>query len=332
MSRPFISIIIPARNEEQFIGKSLRSIFNSDYPREYYEIIVVDGMSEDKTIDIINKFKVKYDNLKLLRNPKKITPVARNLGVKAARGDYIMIFDAHSTAPKDYIQKCVEHITETGADNVGGIVCTVPRENTLKGRVIARILSSEFGVGGSKFRIGATKPEEVDTVPFGFYRRNVFDRIGYFNENLIRNQDIEFNLRLKRAGGKILLFPDIQLVYLSRSTFKSFWKNNFLNGFWVIYSSKFADTPFSIRHLIPFFFLIFLITGGLLAFVGKFFMFSYFTILGFYFLLDILFSLKIARKERNIKAFFLALFGFISLHISYGLGSLIGFLKLGGKK
>ncbi|AKI96523.1 glycosyltransferase family 2 protein [Kosmotoga pacifica] len=330
---PVVSVVIPARNEEQFIGKCLDGFLNQDYPLDSMEIIVVDGMSEDRTSKVVEEYSKKFPLIRLIKNPRRTTPVALNLGIKEAKGKYILFSGAHSEIPKDYVSKFVKYITEYNADNVGGLVLTVPRRDTLKGKVIAEILSSKFGVGGAKFRTGIDQPEEVDTVPFGFYRRDVFEKVGYFNEKLVRNQDIELNLRLKRAGGKIMLFPDVVLTYFSRSTFKEFWKNNFGNGFWVIYGSKFSKLPFSLRHLVPLLFVIFLLAGGVLSLFSHHARNIFIAVFGLYMMLDILYSIPISKKLKSLKAFFLALFGFLSLHISYGLGSLAGIFKLivGGK-
>ncbi|OAA26589.1 glycosyl transferase [Kosmotoga arenicorallina S304] len=331
----FVSVIIPARNEEKFIARCLESFLKQDYPQHLIEIVIVDGMSEDNTEKIVSKFISKHPNIKLLKNEKRITPVALNIGIKNAKGDYILFSGAHSEIPPDYVSRCVKYLEEYEADNVGGVVITKPRENTTKGKVIVELLSHPFGVGGSKFRTGVNKPTNVDTVPFGCYRREAFEKIGLFNEHLIRNQDIELNLRLKRAGGKIMLFPDISLTYYARSTFKELWKNNFGNGFWVVYADKFSKLPFSLRHLVPFFFVLFLSIGSILSFFSFYTREVFLAILSLYMILDFVFSLSIAKKLKSLKAFFLSFFGFLSLHVSYGLGSVVGFLFVlfsGGKK
>ncbi|WP_367357256.1 glycosyltransferase family 2 protein [Mesotoga sp.] len=334
MKEPLVSVVIPCRNEEKTIKRCLDSLIHSDYPLNRLEIFVVDGKSEDRTREVVNMISSENSQIRLLSNDKRITPVARNIGVEAARGDYIMFFDAHSTASFDYIRKCVELIQETGADNVGGVLKTLPSEETILGRVISEVLSSRFGVGGSKFRTGVETVQEVDTVPFGFYRREVFDKIGLFNENLVRNQDIEFNLRLKRADGKILLSPEIQLTYLSRSDFRSFLKNNFGNGFWVVYASRFSKTPFSLRHLVPMVFTIFLLFGLLLPFLPVFFTYLWLIPSALYVALDLLFSLRIMSKCTENVFLFLAFFLFPLLHAFYGMGSIAGLFRLifGGKR
>lgn len=325
---PFVSVVIPARNEEEKISLCLESLLGSDYPKNCFEIIVVDGMSEDRTAKIVESLSQHHQNIKLLYNEKRITPVARNIGIKASSGEYIMFCDAHSVVSFDYITKCVKHIQETDADNVGGVVRTRPASESVLGKTIAGVLSSRFGVGGAKFRTGVSSPEEVDTVPFGFYKREVFERIGMFNENLIRNQDIEFNLRLKRKGGKIILFPDIDLIYFCRTTLKSFMKNNYTNGFWVIFASRFSSKPFSFRHVIPLTFVLYLSLGILLPLFSVRVALVWTVPLLFYMTLDILFSVKIVREIRSIKSFFVAVMIFPLLHVCYGTGSLAASVKL----
>ncbi len=324
---PKVSVIIPARNEENFIEKCIESFLTCDYPKELIEVIVVDGMSEDRTREIVGEISRRDDRVLLVHNERKITPVALNLGVKASKGEYIFFSGAHSEMPSDYVSKCIKNSIETGADNVGGVMKTEPRVKSAVGIAISKVLSSPLGVGGAKFRTGVSKPTEVDTVPFGCYKREVFDTIGYFNEKLVRNQDIEFNLRLKRAGGKIILFPDIELTYYSRSTFKELWKNNFGNGFWVVAAKRYAKVPHSTRHLVPLAFVLFLLLGPIISLVTSFFSFIYISLLAIYFVAVILFSLAHAMETKRQDVFFAAIVTYPVLHISYGVGSLLGFLS-----
>lgn len=330
---PKVSVIIPARNEEKFIEKCIESFLTCDYPKELIEVIVVDGMSEDGTRKIVRELSERDIRVLLVNNEKKITPVAMNLGVKASKGEYIFFSGAHSEMRSDYISKCIRHALETGADNVGGIMKTEPRISSTVGIAISKVLSSPLGVGGAKFRTGVTKPIEVDTVPFGCYKREVFDRIGYFNEKLVRNQDIEFNLRLKRAGGKIVLFPDIELTYYARSTYRELSKNNFENGFWVIAAKKYAEVPYSKRHLVPLMFVLFLLLGFLISLVVTYFLFVYISLLVTYFVTVIIFSFSHALEAKKLNLLFAAIVSYLVLHISYGVGSLLGlFSLLSGEK
>ncbi|MFH1096813.1 MAG: glycosyltransferase family 2 protein [Candidatus Desantisbacteria bacterium] len=326
-----VSIIIPCRNEERFIGKCLDSIIANDYPEDKLEVLVVDGMSEDGTRVVIEKYAQQSTNIKLLNNLGKIVPTAMNLGIKKAKGDIIIRVDAHNIYPKDYISKTVYWLEKTNADNVGGIWVTLPATDTLKAKAIALSLSSPFGVGNSMFRIGVKEPTYVDTVPFGAYRKEVFDKVGLFNEELVRNQDIEFNLRLKKAGGEILLVADIISYYQARSNLKDLFKQNFLNGFWVIYSMKFAKLPFSIRHLIPFAFVFSLLSSFIFSFLYKPSIYPFAFIISTYMITNISFSLWISLKK-DLKYLPFLIISFLTLHFSYGFGSIWGVIKLGVNK
>ena len=200
--KSFISIIIPCRNEEKFIGKCLDSIIAQDYPKNSIEILILDGRSTDRTREILKKYTQKYSFIKVLDNPKKIQTTALNIGIKKARGEIIIRMDAHNIYEKSYMSKCVTYLRKYDVDNVGGICVTLPANNTIIAKSIALALSHPFGVGNVYFRIGSKNPRFVDTVPFGCYKKEIFEKIGLFDENLVRNQDIEFNLRLKRQEEK----------------------------------------------------------------------------------------------------------------------------------
>ena len=214
---PFISIIIPCRNEEKFIRECMDSIINNDFPNNRLEIMVVDGQSEDSTREIVRRYSDKYSFVKILDNQKKIVPAALNMGIKNSKGDVILRMDSHNVYEKDYITKCVKYLMEYDIENVGGVCVTLPGADTVIARCIALALSQPFGVGNSQFRIGLKEPKYVDTVPFGCFKKEVFEKNGFFDEDLIRNQDDEFNLRLIKNGGKVLLAPDKEeLVWYSQ--------------------------------------------------------------------------------------------------------------------
>lgn len=247
-----VSVIIPCRNEEKYIGKCLDSIIAQDYPKDKFEVLVVDGMSEDDTQGIVENYVQKHSYIRLLDNPKKITPCAFNIGIRNAKGQIIMIMGVHAAYEKNYISKCVKYLEKFGVDNIGGIMKTLPGEKTIVAKAIALCLSHPFGVGNSYYRTGYfKKPKWVDTVFGGCYKKGVFEKVGLFNENMVRNQDYEFNLRLKKARGKILLFPEVVAYYYP--------KPNFKDSFWVTYPLKFGIKGFSWRHLVPLIFVLGLI-------------------------------------------------------------------------
>ncbi|MCK4781649.1 glycosyltransferase family 2 protein [Candidatus Parcubacteria bacterium] len=318
-----ISVIIPCRNEEKFIGQCLDSIITQDYPTKNLEILVIDGMSQDRTREIIEKFKIQ-----IIDNPKKIIPCALNIGIKQARGEIIIRMDTNAIYAKNYISKCVSCLQKYKADNVGGVIKTLPKKNTIFAKAITLALSHPFGVGGSHFRAGSKKPRWVDTVYGGCFKKQIFEKIGFFNENLARSQDMEFNLRLKKAGGKILLVPDIISYYYPSSTLTDFFKHNIKDGIWAIYPLKFVKMPFRLRHYIPFIFTSSLLGAGLLAFFFPIFLYLFLLIFSSYFLTNMYFSVKIALRERDLRYLLIMPITFAIRHIGYGLGSILGLIKL----
>jgi len=324
-----VSVIIPCINEERYIGKCLDSLVSQDYPKEKMEVFVVDGMSEDRTREVINKYVEKYSFFKLLDNPKKFTPFALNTGIRNSKGEIIIRMDAHATYIKDYISKCVKYSKEYGADNIGGTVKIIPKTNTLIAKTIALSLSNPFGVGNAYYKSGYSgQPKWVDTVFGGCYKREVFEKIGLFNENLVRSQDMEFNLRLKKAGGKILLVPDIIAYYYPKSNFKEFFVHNFKDGIWAIYPLKFVKIPLCLRHYIPLIFVSGLLGTGLLGIFFPIFFWLFLFIIGVYFLVSIYSSFKIMIGEKDFRYFFVLPVVFAARHFGYGLGSFWGIVKL----
>ncbi len=328
---PAVSVIIPCRNEERFIANCLDSIICNDFPKERLEVLVVDGMSEDRTREIVEKYRKEHLFIRLINNSKKLTPFAFNEGIRNSHGDLVMIMSAHATYEKDYIKKCVSASQEYDAENVVGIWKIVPRGDGFIDKAIVLALSSSFGVGNAKYRTSFNKKNEaeyVDTGAYGCYKKDVFKKIGLFNENLNHSQDMEFNLRLKKAGGKTLLLPDTIVSYFARTDFKSFCKHNFRNGVWVILPFKYTTSrPVSFRHLIPITFVSSLIISGILSLFLQIFIWPFLFIICSYFLCNMYSSAKIAIKKKDIRYFFMMPIIYSFLHITYGLGSLWGLLK-----
>ena len=215
---PRVSVILGCRNEARFIGPCIDSFLATDYPKDQIELLVVDGCSNDATREVVQRYADRYPWIRLLDNPQRIVPTALNIGIRASRGEIIVRMDAHVVYPPDYIPKLVHALDTTDADNVGGRMLTVPATRAPMAEAIAMALSHPFGVGNSWFRIGTPEPRYVDTVPFGCWRRELFQRIGLFDEELVRNQDEELNYRLSAAGGKILLLPDVVSYYYARES------------------------------------------------------------------------------------------------------------------
>ena len=328
MNQPLVSIIIPCRNEADFIGRCLNSLLTQNYPKNKIEILVIDGASTDTTRELVELYIQKDNRIRLFNNPKKNTPISMNIGIQNAKGGLITKSDAHTIYPTDYISKCVRYLEEHKTDAVGGITKNVPANNSLAAKAIISVLGSPLGGGGS-FRRGGDKPRLADTAYGICYRREVFGKVGLFNEKLIRSQDFDFNLRLTRAGGKILLAPDIALTYYPKQkTIVSFWRRNFLDGIWAILPLKFGSPIFKPRHLAPLAFVSTILTAAVGSIFWKPLIWISIVMLALYFAVALYFSLKIIAREKSILLFPFLILAFTARHFAYGLGSIVGVIKL----
>ncbi len=323
-----LSVICPIYNEAKYIEVCLQSILLQDYPKEDLEVLFVDGMSQDLTRQIIVEYSVRYPFIRLVDNPRRIVPVAMNIGIRASKGDVIMRIDAHARYPVNYFSELVKTLYELEADNIGAACQTDVLNKTPKTLAIKEVLSNKFGVGNSTFRLGVNRVIEVDTVPFGCWKREVFDKYGFYNECLIRNQDIEFNKRIVRSGGRIFIIPNTYCVYLARETFKALAINNFSNGKWNILTVYYTQQikSLSVRHFIPLLFVLSLI----LPIVFSFFYFPAVIIslmsLLLYSLSILIISLLLGLKK-GLNSWYL-MNAFVTLHLSYGWGSLVGVIEV----
>lgn len=250
-TRPFVSIAIPCRNEASYIAGCLTSILAGDYPPDRLEILVADGRSDDGTRRIVRRYAAENPGITMLDNDLLSTPAGLNLAIRSASGSVVIRMDAHVLYPPDYVRRLVEALEETGADNVGGVLETVPANDTATARAIALGLSHPFGVGNSHFRIGAHLRREVDTVPFGCYRREIFDRIGLFDEELVRNQDDEFNFRLIARGGRVLLLPEVTCRYFARRSFRQVARMYYQYGYFKPLVARKVGRVMTVRQLVP---------------------------------------------------------------------------------
>ena len=222
-----VTLIIPCRNEENYIEECINSALKQTYKN--IEILVVDGMSEDKTRDIVKNMSSIHNNIRLINNFKMITPCALNIGIEESSGQAIIIIGAHSYLDEKFVENNVRNLYEKGYDCSGGVIETI-NENYI-GSLISKAMSCPFGVGNALFRY-TDKELEVDTVPFGAYKKETLNKIGYFDTELVRNQDDELNLRLINNGGKILLSPDIKSKYYSRGVFEKIMETIF--SVWIL--------------------------------------------------------------------------------------------------
>jgi len=317
--RPFVSVIVPCRNEARFIAACLESILAGDYPVERMEVIVADGMSTDGTRELIEQFA---GSARRIDNPERTTPWALNRAIAASRGEIIVRMDAHARVAVDYISRCVEALERTGADNVGGVVVGVARSEGWFAGPIVEALGHPFGVGNSRFRIGAARDTWVDTVFGGCWRRESFSRVGMFNTDLVRGQDMEFNQRLRQAGGRILLSPKIVSYYYTRSRLAEFAAHNFSNGVWAVV--PFAVTgvvPVRWRHLMP------MAVVAALGIASVVDVWAAAAIAGAYAIANVASSASVAIRRNKWSYAALLPVVFAILHFSYGLGSVWGAVK-----
>ncbi|MGM9748298.1 MAG: glycosyltransferase family 2 protein [Candidatus Cryptobacteroides sp.] len=323
-----LSVIVPIYNEEKYIAKCIESILEQDYPKDDLEVILVDGMSKDRTREIVSIYTAKYPFIRLIDNPDRIAPCAMNRGIKEAKGDVIMRLDAHATYENNYFSSLVNGLKKYDADNIGSVCITDVLNKTPKTLAIREVLSNRFGVGNSTFRTGINGVQEVETVPFGCWRREVFDKYGFYDVRLVRNQDIELNKRIIRGGGKIVIIPDTFCTYLARETFKALAKNNYGNGKWNILTVYYTKEmrSLSIRHFVPLTFVLSVIVPSLVGiFWHPAFCVSALAISAYLLALGAISTKLVITKGLN---FFYLLASFIVLHISYGWGSLVAIAKL----
>ncbi len=320
-----LSVICPIYNEEKYIEECILSVVAQDYPKDDLEVLFVDGQSSDRTRDIIAEYARQYPFIQLLDNPRRIAPAGLNIGIRAAHGDVILRLDAHSKYPNDYFSVLVSKLRSSDADNVGGVCNTLPSKDTSLCRAIASAMRSPFGMGNSHFRIGTEREMWVDTVPFGCFRRDLFDRIGLFDEELIRNQDDEFNGRIIRNGGRILLLPQVVVDYFARDTIGKTSKMFYQYGLFKPLVNKKLQKPTTLRQFFPPLFFAGIITGGVLCFFSPVIRWIYFGVLILYIIAGLLFGLK--KPYRWDDLLWMPII-FATIHLSYGCGYWIGIFKM----
>lgn len=250
---PQVSIVIIARNEERFIEKAISSLLSRSRLAQVMEVLVVDGRSDDATVAVVEKLRERTGwPIRVLDNPRRLPPHGLNIGVSQCRGDYVLRADAHSEYPPDYIDKLIQYAREyPEADNVGGVFDIRPSTPGYMARAIAAAYSHRFATGNALYRTGVRKPTFVDTVPFGFFRRDVFDKYGLYDTDLIRNEDGEFNHRIIRGGGKVLLVPDISIRYYARPGLRMLAKTFFQFGWFKPLAQRKLRRPVNHRQFAP---------------------------------------------------------------------------------
>lgn len=319
-----VSIVIPVRNEERYVSRCLDALLQQEGLAAPLEIIVVDGLSDDRSREIVTCYTNSGQGaVRLLANPRRITSSALNIGIAAARGEVIIILGAHTVVAPDFVAESLAALGRSAADCVGGTLTTVGESDIA--RAIALAMSSPFGVGDARFRYSNVEGF-VDTVAFGAYRRAVFARIGLFDEELVRNQDDEFNYRLRESGGRIYLAPSIRAKYFSRSTFTRLFSQYLQYGFWKVRVAQKHPRMMQWRHFVPAAFVSALAGLGLLSLFSNSARWALAALLSVYLAASLATSTAIAAK-RGWRYLPLLPLAFACLHFGYGVGFLIGLVR-----
>jgi len=315
-----ILIVIPCRNEENYIVNCLNSIVDSDYSNELIEVNVVDGMSDDNTRCIIKEYCDKYDFIHMIDNVKQKTPYAFNLGIKNSSSDFVMIVGARFEISKNYIQYCIDKLqSDDKLGCIGGAIYNNYENNISE--TISKAMNSSFGVGVGNFRTNFNEEIYVDTVSCAVYPMSIFEEIGFFDERLTRNQDDDFNYRVKKAGYNILSSGKISYKYMVRASFPKLFKQYYQYGYCKIFVNKKHKTVTTVRQLVPFGFVIYLFLFLIsLGFVSDYVYIASIPLV-LYILLISYFSFKLSDKLSETINLFKS---FFILHFSYGLGYLEG--------
>jgi len=296
-----------------------------DYPKYELEVIFADGMSMDRTREIVAEYTAKYPWIRLIDNPDRIVSPALNKAIESSRGDIIMRLDAHCEYPTDYFSQLTQALKALNADNVGAVCVTLPTNDTPTARAIAAVLSSKFGMGNSSFRVGAKEVSQVDTVPFGCWPRHVFDKVGMFDIELVRNQDDEFNGRITKTGGKIYLIPSVKVKYYARDKVGKVARMFYQYGLFKPLVNKKLGSPATVRQFIPLLLVCGLCLGAAISLLWHPFIWAYLSGITVYFLLALLFSLQYSHSLKQILT---QMWTYVVVHTSYGWGYIVGLWKI----
>ncbi len=322
---PFISVIIPCRNEEKHIANCLDSIIANKYPTDRMEVLVVDGMSTDATKRILNDYSKKYGFIKVLDNKKRVTPAAMNTGIKNSAGELITIINSHAVLDSGFLSKSVSALKETGADAVGGRLNTINDGEKIFARSIPIAADSFFGAGGRRYR-NREKPGLVsDTLPYCVYKKDVFNKIGMIDEELLRDQDEEFNYRLLKRGGKIFFSPEIKSHLHLRPSLKKLWRQHFQYGYFKVKVAQKIGAFLTWRQMIPALFVGNLFLWTALGLITPKMIYLSLFILAAYEASSAAFSFMLSSRHGMVYLgpFFVV---FNTIHFSYGLGYLKGII------
>lgn len=321
-----ISVIIPCLNEVDYIEDCLSSLLLDSSCQLSYEFVIVDGGSNDGTLLKVDSLQKKIPiPIRVLNNPNRITPISLNIGIKNSESTYVARVDVHAIYPPNYLANLFFWAKKLDAENVGVSIMTLPGGESEIALFVADVMSSKLGVGASTFRVSTVKaPLLVDTVPFGFFKREIFSNIGFFDEDLIRNQDDEFNGRIIKYGGSIFLLPGSRVKYFSRSTLSSFSKMLYQYGLFKPLASFKLRKLSSFRQLMP----PALVVCFILTLIGIIWIENLFLLMPIFFYYLVLLVYGFGKYKYSIKSSLMFMFVATVAHLSYGVGYIYGFLKL----
>jgi len=323
-----VSIIVPCYNEEATIRLLLKSIYTQSYPHHEIEVILADGMSTDRTRSEVAAFRKEFPDLlvKVVDNPKRIIPAALNFALEAAQGEFIIRLDGHSMPYPEYVERCIADLKGGKGDNVGGVWEIHPAGKSWIARSIAAAAAHPLGVGDAFYRF-TDRAEAVDTVPFGAFRRSLFEEVGHFNENLLTNEDYEFNTRIRKRGGVVWLDPAIRSVYFARSDLGALAKQYWRYGYWKLRMLRRYSGTLRWRQALPPLFVSGCLALALLSSLLVIARWMLVIILILYFTLLVLGSLPDAYRQKDPRLLIGIPLAIATMHFSWGAGflwSLIG--------
>jgi succinoglycan biosynthesis protein ExoA len=323
---PFITVVMPIRNESDFIAQSLGTVLTQEYPHEKMEVLIADGMSDDDTRAVVAQTAAEHPTIpvRVLDNPGRIVPIGMNIVFKESKGEIIVRVDGHCEIAPDYVLRCVEHLQKGEVVGVGGPIETISQNET--GSVIAAAMSSKFGVGGSAFRTEKNKAMFADTVAFPAYIREAMEKAGPYDEEMMRNQDDEYNYRLRSMGYKILLTPDVRSKYYSRGSLRKLWKQYYQYGIYKVRVLQKHPYQMKLRQFVPIVFVVGVLGGAIVAPFSPILAALWLLGVGLYIVLNLLASVMVARQT-EMKYLKLLPIVYVILHFSYGLGFLRGLVK-----
>ncbi len=314
-----VSVVVPCRNEQDRILFLLHALNEQTYPMQDMEVVIADAMSSDLTSQRIREFMQVHSDLRIMiiDNPQKTIPAGLNLALKAATGEIIVRLDAHSVPYPEYVSRCVQSIEAGRGDNVGGVWEIHPGKDTWLARGIAAAASHPLGVGDAFYRY-AELPKLVDTVPFGSFRRQLLERIGYFDETLLTNEDYEFNVRLRKTGGKVWLDPEIRSIYYARSTIKELARQYWRYGYWKARMLRRYPETIRWRQALPPLMILGFVFLSLLSFSWFFAAWIFMIELLSYSIILLAAGFHSAKKKKDFSLMFSVPLAIATMHFSWG--------------